>query len=175
VDHVKGTADRQSFKHTVNSGVGVTKLMQECTSMLREKMWNDTHHRPAPPSIRYRENGSNQPDNALEAMGPVLESVLSNLTHEYERRLMQKDTENKQLQEQLAAVTAEKEKLVAGQGNVPQIEYHMSEQQQAEVNRLKQLEIVLTREVRVKASWLAVNDLSRNTWHHEACLPSIMH
>ena len=143
---------RQSFKHSGNSNIGVVPaLMQECTSMLREKMWNDNHSRPAPPSIRYRENnGALQPDNALEAMGPVLESVLGNLTQEYERRLLQKDTENKQLKEQLAVVTAEKDKLVSGAAHaaVPQIEYQLSEEEQAEVRRLKQLEVVLTREVR---------------------------
>ena len=35
------------------------------------------------------------PDSALEAMGPVLESVLGSLTQEYEKRLFSKDHEVK--------------------------------------------------------------------------------
>jgi hypothetical protein len=142
---------RQSFKHNANNNVGVTKLMQQCTSMLREKMWSDAHARPPPPAIRYREtNGSLQPDNALEAMGPVLESVLGNLTQEYERRLLQKDSEMKQVQDELKrvqAANASYEQQLAVGNNYPQIEYQLSEEQEAEVARLKQLEVVLIHKV----------------------------
>jgi hypothetical protein len=145
-------AGRQSFKQNVNSNVGVTKLMQQCTSMLREKMWNDTHSRPAPPAIRYREsNGAIQPDNALEAMGPVLESVLGNLTQEYERALLQKDSEMKKVQDELTrernARTALEQQVAIG-ANQPQIEYQLSEDQRAEVERLKGLELALTQQAR---------------------------
>lgn len=46
-------------------------------------------------------------DNALEAMGPVLESVLGSLTQEYEKRLLAKDHEVKAAQQQLATVRHE--------------------------------------------------------------------
>jgi hypothetical protein len=46
-------------------------------------------------------------DNALEAMGPVLESVLGSLTQEYEKRLLAKDHEVKAAQQQLAALRHE--------------------------------------------------------------------
>ena len=147
-------AGRQSFKQSrsVASDVGVTKLMQQCTSMLREKMWNDTHSRPPPAAIRYREtNGSAHPDNALEAMGPVLESVLGNLTQEYERALLQKDADMKKIQDDLQkekSARASLEQQLAIGANRPQIEYQLSEEQQAEVNRLKQMELALTQQVR---------------------------
>lgn len=46
-------------------------------------------------------------DNALEAMGPVLESVLGSLTQEYEKRLLAKDHEVKAAQQQLATIRHE--------------------------------------------------------------------
>ena len=140
---------RGSFKQ--NSNVGVTKLMQECTSMLREKMWQDNYARPAPPAVRYRESlTSSQPDNSLEAMGPVLESVLGNLTQEYERRLLQKDGDLKSLEDEITRLkgllAANEEQLALGSGQ-RQLEYHVSEEQQQELEELKQLQLVLSQEV----------------------------
>jgi hypothetical protein len=84
----------------VQAAVGVTKLMQQCTTMLRERMWADSSSSsglrtsrefsavatPTPP------RGAATPEGALEAMGPVLESVLGSLTQEYEKRLLAKVT-----------------------------------------------------------------------------------
>lgn len=79
------------------------RLMQQCTAMLRERMGSDTGAlqqtaaggapRPSsstalacapstPTSLMRREDRapSSPPDTALEAMGPVLESVLGSLT-----------------------------------------------------------------------------------------------
>lgn len=77
----------------VAAAVGVTRLMQQCTAMLRERMWTDGAGRPAPPVMQTptppRGAGAT-PESALEAMGPVLESVLGSLTQEYEKRLLAK-------------------------------------------------------------------------------------
>jgi hypothetical protein len=145
------TPSRYSSRSSLNNTVGVTRLMQQCTSMLREKMWNDSHSRPPPPAMRYRDgNGARQPDNALEAMGPVLESVLGSLTQEYERRLMMKDQEIKTYTEQLKqaqeAQQVLEQKFASGAG-VAQIEYQMSEEERAEVERLRSLEVALTEQV----------------------------
>ncbi len=83
---------------SVQAAAGVTRLMQQCTAMLRERMFVDgpgappqqQQHRPAPVP-RF---AAPAPDSsALEAMGPVLENVLSSLTMEYEKRLLTKDHE----------------------------------------------------------------------------------
>lgn len=137
---------------SLTSQVGVTKLMQQCTSMLREKMWNDTHSRPPPPAMRYRapDNGTGKPDNALEAMGPVLESVLGSLTQEYERRLMLKDQELKQAKEQLQRtqeqVAAFEQQLSSG-GQQAQIEYQMTEEMKAEIEQMRNKEVALQHQV----------------------------
>lgn len=143
---------RTSARSSLNNSVGVTKLMQQCTSMLREKMWNDTHSRPPPPALRYRDgNGARQPDNALEAMGPVLESVLGSLTQEYERRLMLKDQEIKSCTEQLKKAqehaNALEQQLSAGGGQA-QIEYQMTDEAKQEMEQLRDLEVALREQVR---------------------------
>jgi exonuclease VII large subunit len=128
--------------------------MQQCTSMLREKMWNDTHSRPPPPAMRYRagDNGSGKPDNALEAMGPVLESVLGSLTQEYERRLMLKDQEIKQAKEQLQRAqeqAAALEQQLASGGQRAQIEYQMTEEMKAEMENMRNQEVALIQKVQL--------------------------
>lgn len=55
---------------------GVARMMQQCTAMLRERMWNgDGKSSPARPALTM---GGDM--NPMEAMGPVLESVLGSLT-----------------------------------------------------------------------------------------------
>ncbi len=58
-----------------DTAAGVTRLMQQCTSMLRERMWSDGGNKlsPARGALPYTEN-------PMDAMGPVLESVLGSLT-----------------------------------------------------------------------------------------------
>lgn len=147
-----GIAAGGSRANLHNNVPGVTKLMQQCTSMLREKMWNDTHARPPPPAMRYRagENGSGKPDNALEAMGPVLESVLGSLTQEYERRLMLKDQEIKQAKEQLQRAqeqAAAFEQQLASGGQRAQIEYQMTEEMKTEMENMRNQEVALQNQV----------------------------
>ena len=48
------------------------------------------------------------PEDALEAMGPVLESVLGSLTQEYEKRLFSKDHEVKGAQVRAARFAAQR-------------------------------------------------------------------
>ena len=57
------------------AAAGVTRLMQQCTAMLRERMWSDGGKQlsPARGALPYN-------DNPMDAMGPVLESVLGSLT-----------------------------------------------------------------------------------------------
>lgn len=74
---------------SVQAAAGVTKLMQQCTSMLKERMGYQME--PANASSRY--GGSPGPDSAMKALGPVLEGVLGHLTEEYEKRLLGKDHE----------------------------------------------------------------------------------
>ena len=58
-------------------------------------------------SVNFRSGGSPgtppMPDAALEAIGPVLEGVLSSLTQEYEKRLLAKDHEVKAAQHEIKA------------------------------------------------------------------------
>ena len=56
------------------------------------------HQTPTSIACRYMAadaGSSSPPENTLEAMGPVLESVLGSLTQEYEKRLFSKDHEVK--------------------------------------------------------------------------------
>lgn len=83
---------------SVQAAAGVTRLMQQCTAMLRDRMYHDAAGGAvgAPrgaPAQRYALAAPASPDTALEAMGPVLESVLGSLTQEYEKRLLAKDHE----------------------------------------------------------------------------------
>ncbi|KAK9837800.1 hypothetical protein WJX74_005282 [Apatococcus lobatus] len=125
---------------------GVTRLMQQCTAMLRERMGSDPGAlqqtaaggapRPSsstalacapstPTSLMRREDRapSSPPDTALEAMGPVLESVLGSLTQEYEKRLLTKDQEVKASAQRVMALQAElmdaKEALAEGSRCLP--------------------------------------------------------
>ena len=70
---------------------GVDYLMKSCTHMLKKRIGL-----PATP-LPERRVERQSPDIALDAVGPVLETVLSNLTREYERRLLSKDEERKML------------------------------------------------------------------------------
>lgn len=66
--HIKG----------VQAAAGVTRLMQQCTAMLRERMFVDAAPRQSP--TRFPAASPVGPDMALEGIGPVLEGVLGSLT-----------------------------------------------------------------------------------------------
>ena len=74
-----GSASKGGLKQVAGKGkeaaAGVTRLMQQCTAMLRERMWSDGGNKlsPARGALPYN-------DNPMDAMGPVLESVLGSLT-----------------------------------------------------------------------------------------------
>ena len=76
---------------------GLDYLMQSCTHMLQSKMGMTVSPLPPPPSSSssYAKCSS---EIALDAVGPVLEAVLANLTTEYEKRLLLKDEEYKRQQ-----------------------------------------------------------------------------
>jgi hypothetical protein len=69
---------------SVQAAAGVTKLMQQCTNMLKERMFPSEQLGGA----RY---GSPAASDSMKALGPVLEGVLGQLTEEYEKRLLTKD------------------------------------------------------------------------------------
>ena len=68
---------------------GLDYLMQSCTNMLKEKMGV-----PASP-LPLKAPTTTHSEIAMDAVGPVLETVLINLTSEYEKRLLAKDQERK--------------------------------------------------------------------------------
>lgn len=74
-----GSGSKGGLKQVAGKGkeaaAGVTRLMQQCTAMLRERMWSDGSNKlsPARGALPYN-------DNPMDAMGPVLESVLGSLT-----------------------------------------------------------------------------------------------
>jgi hypothetical protein len=70
---------------SVQAAAGVTKLMQQCTNMLKERMF------PSEQLGGVRYGSPAAPDSAMKALGPVLEGVLGQLTEEYEKRLLTKD------------------------------------------------------------------------------------
>ncbi|PSC77000.1 kinesin KP1-like isoform B [Micractinium conductrix] len=74
---------------------GMEYLMRTCNHMLKSHMGLPATPLPPPPS---RTTGVT-PEIALDAVGPVLETVLQNLTAEYEKRLLAKDQEFKLSQE----------------------------------------------------------------------------
>lgn len=81
--HIAATSSKGA-----QAAAGVTRLMQQCTSMLKERMF------PAEQVGAQRCSPmASGPDSAMKALGPVLEGVLGQLTEEYERRLLTKDHE----------------------------------------------------------------------------------
>lgn len=82
-----GSSINAATHKSVQAAAGVTKLMQQCTNMLKERMGFPME----PGSAGGRYTGSPGPDSAMKALGPVLEGVLGHLTEEYEKRLLAKD------------------------------------------------------------------------------------
>ena len=139
---------------------GLDYLMQSCTHMLKTRMGIPATPLPSPP------NASTAPsDIALDAVGPVLETVLSNLTSEYERRLLAKDQEHKQqrdmaegLRRQVAALeseaarwrqAAESKAHVAAAAAAVESE-GLRAQERAEYERLRSSEAALMSEIATK-------------------------
>jgi kinesin family protein C2/C3 len=71
---------------------GLDFLMQSCTHMLKTRMGIPASPLPSPAAAGSTSTG----ELAMDAVGPVLETVLESLTGEYERRLLAKDQEHKQ-------------------------------------------------------------------------------
>jgi hypothetical protein len=97
----------------VAAAAGVTKLMQQCTSMLKERMFPVDAARYSPATAA---GGGGGPDSAMKALGPVLEGVLGQLTEEYERRLLSKDHELGQARDARARAEREVARLQVGLG-----------------------------------------------------------
>ncbi|KAL4441440.1 hypothetical protein ABPG77_001944 [Micractinium sp. CCAP 211/92] len=74
---------------------GLEYLMRTCNHMLKSSMGMPATPLGPPP----RATAGVAPEIALDAVGPVLETVLQNLTTEYEKRLLAKDQEFKLGQE----------------------------------------------------------------------------
>ncbi|KAL0030034.1 hypothetical protein WJX79_002301 [Trebouxia sp. C0005] len=138
-----------SLKQVASKGTaGVTRLMQQCTAMLRDRMWSDGGNKlsPARGALPYT-------DNPMDAMGPVLESVLGSLTQEYEKRLLAKDHDLKCSQAQLEHIRhelAEAKRIQAeGSNLLPAPEAHegMSADERAELEAMHAHERQLTDEL----------------------------
>jgi len=78
---------------------GVRYLMNSCTHMLKSRMGVPV----TPPAVGSMKQ-MGQAEIALDAVGPILETVLSNLTGEYEKRLLAKDEEHKMQVETIAVL-----------------------------------------------------------------------
>lgn len=82
-----------------NHADGLDFLMQSCTHMLKVRMGMPATPLLAPPPEATvhgaAANSTTTSEMAMDAVGPVLETVLASLTGEYERRLLAKDQEHK--------------------------------------------------------------------------------
>jgi len=91
-------------RHAGNSGSmnnshtdGLDFLMQSCTHMLKVRMGMPVSPiLPPGATVDGAATSTTTSEMAMDAVGPVLETVLANLTGEYERRLLAKDQEHKQ-------------------------------------------------------------------------------
>lgn len=92
---MSGASIQAATHKSVQAAAGVTRLMQQCTHMLKERMFP---HEQQGAMQRHSQPGAT-PDTAMKALGPVLEGVLGQLTEEYERRLLTKDHELGKAQE----------------------------------------------------------------------------
>ena len=151
---------------------GLTYLMQSCTNMLKARM--GVAASPAPDVLQM----TMHPDVALDAVGPVLETVLGNLTSEYEKRLFAKDNEyklvvdaNEGLRNHVAALRTE---LEHWRSEAERKEFEASERafseneaeralERAEYERLKSRETALLSELAAKDEELA--SLQREASH----------
>jgi len=83
----------------VSATESVTRLMQQCTAILREK--SSSNSLPIDQEILSRRNSALSAPSTPENMGPLLESVLGSLTQEYEKRLLSKEREISELKDTL--------------------------------------------------------------------------
>ncbi|KAF8055758.1 KIN14F [Scenedesmus sp. PABB004] len=91
----------------------VTKLMQQCTNMLKDRMFpTDGPGAGGGGGGRFSPAGAG-PDSAMKALGPVLEGVLGHLTEEYEKRLLAKDHDLSRVADARARAEREAERLQA--------------------------------------------------------------
>lgn len=100
---------------SVQAAAGVTRLMQQCTHMLKERMF------PNEQGMQRHSHAGATPDTAMKALGPVLEGVLGQLTEEYERRLLTKDHDLSKAQDALrkAEDTAQRLKVRVAANSSP--------------------------------------------------------
>ena len=98
------------------SAVGAAKLMQKCTNMLKEHMFlqDPSIHGGDSSSSTGRFGSPAGPENAVKALGPVLEGVLGTLTEEYEKRLLAKDHELSRMCDAKAKLEKEVDRLQVG-------------------------------------------------------------
>jgi hypothetical protein len=95
---------------SVQAAAGVTRLMQQCTHMLKERMF------PNEQGIQRHSPAGGTPDMTMKAVAPVLEGVLGQLTEEYERRLLTKDHELSKAQNAQRRAEDEAQRVKASDG-----------------------------------------------------------
>ncbi|QDZ21830.1 kinesin [Chloropicon primus] len=127
----RASAIKNAKGRGVQAAVSVTRLMQQCTNLLNATMGS------SPLSISPASAGSVSPERTVETLGPVIESVLSSLTSEYERRLLKKETELKRLRASLEqSKKAAAESLENGE-RVAEMKRDAEEKAAAETERAK--------------------------------------
>ena len=110
----------QAQNKMVGASKGVTQLLHQCSAMLKERYTVEITQsssmvsRTTSSASHSSEHGGSY--NCVEAVGPVLESVLGGLTSEYERRLLMKDQE----------ITSTKEKMNAVMKQVVELQSHLA-------------------------------------------------
>lgn len=91
-------------------GTGVTRLMQQCTVLLKERMMFSSAMPQEERAITPAGPATSE-HFSFDAVGPVLESVLGGLTQEYERRLLAKDQEINTTRDRLTQMNKQFEDL----------------------------------------------------------------
>eukprot|EP00887_Chlorella_sp_A99_P001154 scaffold14.g1154.t1 len=136
----------------------ISYLMRSCNNMMRHHMGVPVSPLPAAPK---GSGGITSSEIALDAVGPVLETVIQNLTTEYEKRLLAKDQDFKhaaeergRLRKQIAAMQGEVEHWraqaeAAAAAAVPLGggEPELTEAQREEYERLLEQQVVMEEEL----------------------------
>eukprot|EP00899_Mesostigma_viride_P018538 jgi/Mesvir1/26686/Mv20467-RA.1 len=119
------------------ASVSVSRWMQQCASMLREKLRGINSNRS--PDVR----GGVPVDSGvtgMDVMGPVLESVLSSLMTEYEKRLVLKDQNLTKLKASMEEAQRREDKLMARNAVLEALASGTTKEVQVYAKQLKRVE-----------------------------------
>jgi hypothetical protein len=105
-----GLAGRGGEMRSMQAVAGVTRLMQQCSSMLRERMYMGGGAAAAAPGAAR----SPAPFDPQEVLFPVVDSVLGQITQEYEKRLLAKDHDLSGARDRAAAAQRQAAEMQVG-------------------------------------------------------------